>query len=281
MRLKSLLVPLAMAVFTGLAAPSVLAGPSGYPVQAPPQGIYTAGTVLVRIGAAYIEPDNKDVYEGTQSFLVEDPSGDVVGEVPVDVFTRVNLDDDTTWYISGVWLPIEHFGLELYFAADGSHDASLFSSARSEGAFVGDFSTGISDFDSYTTSLYANWYPMDPTCLIQPYVGIGVSYVDFEDEFIRPVFRAFGEEFGVLRLGSDFNWSAQVGVDFNFGRDNGWLINLSAMYVKSDPSLELGYDTTTQPAGFGESVVLPVRIRSDLDFDPWIINLGVGYRFSF
>lgn len=285
MRLKSLLIPVALAGYAGLAAQPALAGPSGYPVQAPPpQGIYTAGTVMVRVGASFVEPsDDEEVFEGTQSFVVDDPSTDDIEEaVPVDVFTRVDLDDDTTWYISGVWLPIEHFGVELYFNADANLDATLTSVAGTGGAAFGSFSQSIGDFDSYITSLYANWYPLSPTCLIQPYVGIGVSYVDFEDDFLRPVFRdEFGDGFGLVRLGSDFSWTAQLGVDFNFGRNNGWQINASVMYVDSEPDLELGFDTETLPPGFGASVFLPVRIRDEMDFDPWMFNLGVGYRFSF
>ncbi|SHE78617.1 Outer membrane protein W [Microbulbifer donghaiensis] len=280
MRLKSLLIPLAMAGYAGFAAHPALAGPSGYPAPPPPQGIYTAGTFMVRIGASFVDPDD-DVLSHRQVFVTDDPTTDPVEAVPVDVFTKVDLDDDTTWYVSGVWLPIEHFGIELNVSVDANLEATLFSSASTGGEFIGSFSERIGDFDTYTTSLYANWYPMNPTCLIQPYVGLGVSYVDIEEDFLRPVFRDGRERFGLVDFGSDFNWTAQVGVDFNFGRDSGWQVNLAAMYVRARPDISIGYDTETFVPGFGDSVILPVRVRDELDMDPWIVNLGVGYRFSF
>ncbi|WP_323844678.1 OmpW/AlkL family protein [Microbulbifer magnicolonia] len=282
MRLKSLLIPMAVAGYAVFAAQPALAGPSGYPVQQPSPGIYTAGTVLVRIGASYVEPDD-DVFVGSQTFVTDDPDTDPVEEVPVDVFTSIDLDDDTTWYISGVWLPIEHFGLELYFNADANLDATLNSTARTTGGqFIGDFSEGIGDFDTFTTSVFVNWYPLNPTCLIQPYVGVGFSYVDIEQDFLRPVFRdEVGDNFGLLDFGSDFTWTAQIGVDFNFGRDNGWQVNVSAMYVDAQPDIFIGYDTETLVPGFVDEVILPVRVRDEMDLDPWMFNLGVGYRFSF
>ncbi|SDZ86763.1 OmpW/AlkL family protein [Microbulbifer marinus] len=281
MRLKSLLIPLAMAGYAGFAALPALAGPSGYPEPPPPQGIYTAGTVMVRIGASYVEPDDRFRF-GRQTFVTDDPTTDPIEEVPVDVRTALDLDNDTTWYVSAVWLPIEHFGVELFASVDANLDATLFSSASTtDGEFIGDFSQGIGDFDTYITSLYANWYPMSPTCLIQPYVGLGFSYVDIEQDFLRPVFREGRERFGLIDFGSDFNWTAQVGVDFNFGPDNGWQVNLSAMYVRARPDIFIGYDTETFVPGFGDSVILPVRVRDELDLDPWLVNLGVGYRFSF
>lgn len=282
MRLKPLLIPLALAGCAGLAVQTAVAGPSGFPEPMP---TYSAGAIMVRIGAAYVEPD-EDVYSGVQSFIVDDPATDsVVEQVPVDVLTTVSLDDATTWYISAVWVPIEHFGVELYHYNDAGHDATLFSRATTTGDFIGDFSANIGDFDSYTTSLFANWYPLDPNCLIQPYVGLGAAYVDIEEDFVRNVFNDDGFRHGVLGFGSDFSWTAQIGVDFNFGPGSAWQVNASAMYVDAQPELSLGYDTETSLASFADPLnqpaILPVRIRDDMDFDPWMFNLGIGYKFSF
>ncbi|WP_250462776.1 OmpW/AlkL family protein [Microbulbifer litoralis] len=279
MRLKPLLIPLALAGCAGLAAQPVLAGPSGYPMQPPAD--YSAGAIMVRIGASYVDPDD-DVFSGVQSFVADDPSTeDVVEGVPVDVGVDVDLDDDTTWYVSFAWMAMDHWGLELYHSNDASLEADLYSDAYSGRTFIGDFSEGIGDFDTYTTSLFVNWYPLDTNCLIQPYAGIGVSYVDIEEDFLRPVFDDPDGDFGLLRFGSDFSWTAQIGVDFNFGPKSAWQVNASAMYVDASPELHMGFDTATQPPGFGEPAVLPVRIRDDMDLDPWIFNLGVGYKFSF
>lgn len=278
MRSKPLLTPLALAACAGLAAQPVFAGPSGFPQ--PAQEPRSAGAFVVRIGASYVDVDD-DVFATSQSFVADDPSTDPVEAVPVDVGVELNLDDDTTWYISAAWMATDHWGVELYHSNHASLEADLYSDAFSGNTFIGDFSEGIGDFDTYTTSLYANWYPLDANCLIQPYVGIGGGYVDIEEDFTRPVFSDEFGDYGLLGFGSDFSWTAQVGVDFNFGRDSAWQINASAMYVDASPDLQLGFDTVTEVPGFGEAAVLPIRIRDEMDLDPWIFNLGVGYKFSF
>ncbi|WP_346836763.1 OmpW family outer membrane protein [Microbulbifer sp. SAOS-129_SWC] len=282
MKFKPLLIPLAVAGCAGLAAESAFAGPSGYPVQAAPP----TNSFMIRIGAAYVEPDSK-AYSGVQSFVVDDPStgtedNPVVENVPVDVGTRLDLDNDTTWYISFAWKPMQHFGLELYHYDNASHDATMYSSAATDTDFIGEFSQDLGSIDTDTTSILANWYPLGPNCLIQPYVGLGVAYLNVDEDWLRPVFGYDqGRRQGLIDFGSDLSWTAQIGVDFNFGIDSAWQINASAMYVDATPHLSLGYDTDTRPPGFGDSVILPVRIRDDMDVNPWMFNLGIGYKFSF
>lgn len=277
MRLKPFLTPLALATCAGLAAQPAFAGPSGYPVQAPDDRV---GSVIVRIGASYVDPDD-DTFSTVQSFLADDPSTEASEAVPVDVGVDVDLDDDTTWYLSVAWMAMDHWGVELYHSNEADLEADLGSAAFSGADFIGAFSEGIGDFETSTTSLFVNWYPLDANCLIQPYGGIGVSYVNIEEDFVRPVFRSEEGNFGVLGFGSDFSWTAQLGVDFNFGPDSAWQVNASAMYVDAQPDLHLGFDTATDVPGFGDSAILPIRIRSEMDLDPWIFNLGVGYKFSF
>ncbi|WP_193164686.1 OmpW/AlkL family protein [Microbulbifer hainanensis] len=278
MRFKPLLIPLAVAGCAGLAAQSAVAGPSGYPIQAAP--VFN-GALMIRVGAAYVEPDSSAL-STVQRFSVDDPTIEDDNPIPVDVGVKLDLDNDTTWYLSAVYMPMEHWGIELYHYNSASHDAKLFSNAYTRSTFIGDFREDIGDFDSYTTSLLANWYPLGANCLIQPYVGLGVAYVDIEEDFLRPVFRdGPANRHGLITVGSDFSWTAQIGVDFNFGPGSAWQVNASAMYVDASPHINLGFDTDTLPPGFGAPVTLPVRVRDDFDLDPWMFNLGIGYKFSF
>ncbi|WP_237058573.1 OmpW/AlkL family protein [Microbulbifer sediminum] len=283
MRLKPLLIPLAVAVNAGLAAQSALAGPSGYPVQTPPPPSgYIAGSTIIRAGAAWVDPDED--YRTVQSFLADDPSTDEVESVPIDVGVGLDIDDETTWFISGTYIFMDHWAIELYWESEASLDAVLRSDAvvADTNEFIGEFSEGLGDFDYSTVSLYLDWFFLDPSCLWQPYVGIGVAYTNIDEDFVRGVTRVDGaRDHGLISFGSDFSWTAQVGVDFAFGRDDTWIINASAMYVDSEPDLDLGFNTFTRPADFGEPAELPVRIRDELQLDPWIFNLGVGYKFSF
>jgi len=272
MNFKRLYLPLCLLGVTGLAAQPAFS-----------QSAYD-GSVLIRVGASYVEPD-ENVYSEYLPFYADDPETDATEAVPADVFVDIELDDDTTWYISAAWMAGDHWGLELYHSNSADLDATLYSDAFAEGVVMDEFTANIGDFETNTTSFLVNWYPLDASCMIQPYAGFGVSYVDIEQDFIRPVFNdEFGRD-GYLGFGSGFGWTAQVGVDFNFGHDSAWQINVSAMYVDASPEFEIGYNTPVSVPSFTDPVnspaIYPVRIKDDLDIDPWIFNLGVGYKFSF
>jgi outer membrane protein W len=250
---------------------------------------YKAGDVIVRIGASFVDPDDDNIVSRTIPFtVVEDVEVDPE-ILNVDAVLSLDYDDDTTWYIGGVWLFADHWGLELQYIGNASHEADLNASAFAGNVLL-DNSTlagGLGDFEADITSLMIDWYPLDPSCLVQPYVGLGVNYtdIDSDNDFkqIRSVFGS-GDTFadGRLGLGSDFSWVAQVGVDFVLGRDSNWIINAAAMYVDAEPDLELGFNLLADvPAPFDSPASLPVRVRGDFDYSPWVFNLGIGYKFSF
>lgn len=283
MRLKPLLVPLLLALYTAFAAQPALAD-------------YKAGDIIVRVGASYVDPDEDRILSRILPFTLVEPltpeeieDGVVPERLNVNAAVDLRIDDDTTWYIGGVWLFADHWGLELQHVANASHDVDMSAAAFSGNALLPNSSIAgsLGSFDANITTLMVNWYPVDPTCLIQPYVGLGVNYTNFDSDNdfkqIRSVFGSgdFGAD-GRLGLGSDFSWAAQVGVDFVLGRDSNWIINAAAIYVDAKPRLELGFDLLTDaPPPFTSPSALPVRVRTDFDYSPWVFNLGIGYKFSF
>jgi outer membrane protein len=88
---------------------------------------------------------------------------------------------------------------------------------------------------------------------IKPYVGAGVNYTHF-----------FNEDAGALnsvKYDDSFGGALQAGVDIPI-KDN-WYANIDVKKV---------FISTT--AKFS-----PSGIRADVDIDPWLIGVGVGYRF--
>ena len=88
---------------------------------------------------------------------------------------------------------------------------------------------------------------------IKPYVGAGVNYTHF-----------FGENAGALtgaNYKDSFGAALQAGADVPLG--NHWYANVD---VK-----KLYIDTT---ATFNGGAV-----RADVDIDPWIVGVGIGYKF--
>lgn len=88
---------------------------------------------------------------------------------------------------------------------------------------------------------------------VKPYVGAGVNYTHF-----------FNEDAGSLNAveyDDSFGAALQAGVDIPI-RDN-WYANIDVKKV---------FISTT--AKFS-----PSGVRADVDIDPWLIGVGVGYKF--
>ncbi len=100
-------------------------------------------------------------------------------------------------------------------------------------------------------------YHFDMGGPIKPYVGAGINYTVF--------FNAdAGSGFSALDLENKFGWALQAGVDIHL-RDN-WFLNFD---VKK---LWLDTEATVVTGG--------TQVRADVDIDPWIIGVGLGYRFG-
>ena len=89
---------------------------------------------------------------------------------------------------------------------------------------------------------------------IKPYVGAGVNYTVFFNEDA-------GNGFTSLELENSFGWALQAGVDIPI-QDN-WYFNID---VK-----KLWLDTEATVDG---------AVTADVDIDPWIIGVGLCYRFG-
>ncbi|WP_078085975.1 OmpW/AlkL family protein [Microbulbifer mangrovi] len=270
MRTKSLLLPLAIAA-AGATSPAF--------------ADFNGGDFIVRVGAAYMDTDDSVFSESTVIQVVDPNDPDAF--IPVEIGDSLNLDDDTTWFINGTFFVADHWAVELYHMNSADLEADYDTYAISDD-FDFRSSDSLGDFETNVTSLFVDWYPVCVESWVQPYIGIGVNYTDIEQDFLRPVFRedvvnANGRVVdrvnrGLVNFGSSWGWTAQVGIDIEFGRDANWLFNASAMYVDADPEIEVGVDDVVLSNGI---VLDTIRYKDDLEYDSWIFNLGVGYKFSF
>lgn len=90
---------------------------------------------------------------------------------------------------------------------------------------------------------------------LKPYVGAGVNYTFFLNE------DAAGGTVTSVDYENSFGWALQFGVDYMLTEH--WLLNLDVkkLFLSTDVSLNGG------------------AIKADVDIDPWIIGVGLGYRF--
>lgn len=106
---------------------------------------------------------------------------------------------------------------------------------------------------------------LPPTVLLQyhhpmangfkPYIGAGINYTVFFNE------DAAGGTVTSVDYDNAFGWALQFGVDYML--NDHWLINLDVkkLFLNTDVSLNNG------------------AITADVDLDPWIVGVGLGYRF--
>jgi outer membrane protein len=132
------------------------------------------------------------------------------------------------------------------------------------------------------TNVFVNWFPLHPSCMVQPYFGVGLNYTDYGDERFT-AFRGLDPEFDNLRgdfnLGHSWGFAWQAGVDFVFGRDSAWLVNASATYV--DAETDMGFQIFEELLGAAANEELIEAYSGDYRYNPWVFNLGIGYKFSF
>ncbi|MBN8543709.1 MAG: OmpW family protein [Alphaproteobacteria bacterium] len=97
-------------------------------------------------------------------------------------------------------------------------------------------------------------YHFDQFDSVIPYVGAGVNYTHF-----------YGENAGALSsvdYDDSFGGALQVGADIPL--EDNWYANVDVKKVF--------ISTTANFSGAG-------GVRADVDIDPWIIGVGVGYKF--
>lgn len=100
-------------------------------------------------------------------------------------------------------------------------------------------------------------YHFMPKAVFSPYVGAGATYAVFYNEKVGP---------GLRSVDYDDSWgyALQAGVDYSLG--NGWYLNadIKKIFLNTDVTVRTNAGTL---------------IKADVDLDPWIFGVGVGYKF--
>lgn len=103
-------------------------------------------------------------------------------------------------------------------------------------------------------TLSLQWHFL-PEARVQPYVGIGLNYTHFFDVDTRGALS--GSD---LELGDSWGIAGQVGVDVKL--DDRWFVNADLRYVNISSKVKLD----------GQRI-------GTARVDPWVVTLGIGYRF--
>jgi outer membrane protein len=98
-------------------------------------------------------------------------------------------------------------------------------------------------------------YHFMPEAQFRPYVGAGVNYTVFFDEDAGDA--------DDIEYDDNFGYAVQAGFDWDL--DDNWAINVDVKKLWLDTDVEVkALDTT---------------VKTNVDIDPWLIGVGVAYRF--
>lgn len=124
-------------------------------------------------------------------------------------------------------------------------------------------------FDGVAGNVGRTWV-FPPTVMLQyhftnfgafkPYVGVGVNYTHFFDT------KALGAAWGTkLKIQDSWGVAAQVGFDYMINRN--WGVNVDVKRILMEPK----FTASVPGTGF---------VAGKAKIDPWLIGVGVTYRFG-
>jgi len=191
---------------------------------------YEAGDMMVKAGVIHVMPKD-DNLEGRSSALNAD--------------VTVQVEDDTQLGLTFTYMVTPQVGVEVLAATPFKHKIEV-----NDGAFKG-------TTKHLPPTVSAQYYPMDPSSAIQPYVGAGLNMT------------LFFEEDGIVKndslgsLSDSFGLSVSGGLNYNI--DEHLMANVAVWYIDIDSKLD-----KADAIGLDEDTV---------EIDPLVVMAGVGYKF--
>jgi outer membrane protein len=214
-------------------------------IAAPMAHAHQAGDIIVRSGAITVDP--------------QESSGDIwVGALDTDVAgTKATLNSDTQLGLNFAYMLTNNIGIELLAATPFSHDVGV---KGMPGAFAG-LNGKLGELKHLPPTLSVVYYPLDSSSAFQPYVGAGINYTWFFDTELSS--EAQDKGFSGLDMKDSWGLAAQVGMDYML--TDSIMLNAQVRYID--------IDTT------GTTHILGDKVKVDVDVDPFVYMVGLGYKF--
>jgi len=188
---------------------------------------------------------------GASNVDPDDPNGSILG---LDIV----VDDAWGMTFNGEWMWKKNWGVEVLAAYPYEHDIKVDGLGR------------VGSVKHLPPTLSLNYHFL-PDTTFDVYVGAGLNFTLFFDE----------DEEGALAADSNSNrleiddnsWglAAQIGADWYI--NDKWFVNFNFRYIDIDTEakITLGADSSIVPGGG--------RVNPDVDIDPFIYGVHVGYKF--
>lgn len=220
---------------------------------------YEAGDMVVRTGGVSVHPD-----ASSTSLDITSPALGVVDGVQVDV------KDDTQLGLSFTYFITPKLGIEVLGATPFKHD--IVASNLLAG-------TKLAETKHLPPTISLQFYPMASTSKFQPYVGAGLNYTIFFEEYttdaLTGAIGTLADLKGVpgvtatstnIDLKDSFGLALQAGFDYALTDKVG--INAGIWYIDINTTADITAETN----------VVPVAATIDVDIDPMVYMIGVSYK---
>lgn len=216
-------------------------------VAAPMAECHQAGDILVRAGAITVNPK-------ADSSSVKVDRGPLAG---ADLGGKATMDSDTQLGLNFAYMLTDHFGLELLAATPFEHEVKI------KGTALDAANGSLGSLKHLPPTLSVVYYPLESQSAFQPYLGAGINYTWIYDEHVGSGATAAG--FDNFRVKNSWGLAWQVGADYML-TDN-IMLNAQVRYIDIDTR------------AYVDNTALGVRAKVDVDVDPWVYMVGLGYKF--
>ena len=218
-------------------------------LAAPLAHAHEAGEIILRAGAITVNP--KD-----DSSSVKVDQGPLAG---ANLGGKATLNSDTQLGLNFAYMITNNWGIELLAATPFEHDVKL------KGTALGAANGKLGSLKHLPPTLSVVYYPLDGKSAFQPYVGAGINYTWIYDEHVSSQAQANG--FSNFKASNSWGMAFQVGADYMI-TDN-IMLNAQLRYI----------DIDTRATVENDAVAPGTRARVNVDVDPFIYMVGLGYKF--
>lgn len=230
-------------------------------LAAPLVQAHKAGDIIIRAGAITVDPHEKSghVYVD-RGALTYTPNHDLGG--------KATLDSDTQLGLNFAYMITDHIGVELLAATPFTHNVHVKNTALPQA------NGKLGQVTHLPPTLSLVYYPLDASWAFQPYVGVGINYTWFFNTSLSNEAK-YGSNramYSNFKVRDSWGWAAQLGADYMI-TDN-IMLNAQIRYIDIDTQATVNVNAfNTTP--FGQQ-----RARVNLDVNPWVYMVGIGYKFN-
>lgn len=226
-------------------------------LAAPLVQAHKAGDIIIRAGAITVDPHEKSghvyVDRGTMAYT--------------GLGGKATLDSDTQLGLNFAYMITDHIGVELLAATPFTHNVHVKNTELREA------NGKLGQVTHLPPTLSLVYYPLDASWAFQPYVGLGINYTWFYHSSLSNEAKhgSGGAKYSNFKVKNSWGWAAQIGADYMI-TDN-IMLNAQIRYIDIDTQATVNVNAFNDVAG-------QQRARVNLDVNPWVYMVGIGYKFN-